>query len=162
LLKKGLILPNRSTAIFHLIGKHHFVDYGLDVTKFGQQDLYLWPRGEGQQLLSLSDVWDEFSSILFNKGVTRCCMGDMVGDKLTQESPEGVFRHGCTSPDVACCRVMALRKTSCQLPIAEMDRCLSTEFLPLPSPMLCRLLVRYGMQSDLKKEVSNDVGSCRR
>ena len=42
-------------------------------------------------------------------------MGDMVGDKSTQESPEDVFRHGRNSPDVACCRAMALRKTCFQI-----------------------------------------------
>jgi hypothetical protein len=59
-----------------------------------------------------------------------------MGDSLKQESPEDVFRHGRSSSDVACCRVIALRKTSCQLPNAEMDRRLSKEFLPYPSPSL--------------------------
>jgi hypothetical protein len=30
-------------------------------------------------------------------------MGDMTGDKLTQERKEDVVRHECRSLDVACC-----------------------------------------------------------
>ena len=39
-------------------------------------------------------------------------MGDMMGDASKEESPEDVFRHGRRSPDVGCCRVVAVRKTS--------------------------------------------------
>jgi hypothetical protein len=44
---------------------------------------------------------DEFSSISLGKGVTTRRMGDMMGDSLKQESPEDVFHHGRSSPDVA-------------------------------------------------------------
>jgi hypothetical protein len=42
-------------------------------------------------------------------------MGDMMGDASKEESPEDVFRHGRRSPDVGCCRVVAVRKTCLQI-----------------------------------------------
>jgi hypothetical protein len=50
-----------------------------------------------------------------------CRMGDMVGEKWTHESTEDVFRHGRSSRDVACCRVMEVRKTPSQSKDAETD-----------------------------------------
>ena len=41
---------------------------------------------------------DEFSSMSLAKGVTTRHVGDMVGDKSTQESPEDVVR---SSPEAA-------------------------------------------------------------